>query len=175
MELLQLLAAIETYRDNALAAGDGRGQKRKPITVTRYIRVPWLDACWIVTSHKSKVGYPKINVADEWISLHRLAKIIELSSEIPAGLEASHLCEQINSTLSRQCINPAHIVLEDRSTNIKRSPNLKQPTIHRDRNPDGTYKRKGTGQWNAQFAVAGAMALISASSAGQISRMTTWK
>jgi hypothetical protein len=48
------------------------------------------------------------------VFLHRLAYVARTGQNLPAGMQASHLCDQPN------CINPAHITAEDGNQNASR-------------------------------------------------------
>src|SRR5690349_4112167 len=73
--------------------------------------------CLRWTVGKTPDGYGLFRVAKGIVkTAHRYAKETALEERIPRHLDASHLCP------NRDCVNPAHIVVETRKENVARIP-----------------------------------------------------
>lgn len=71
------------------------------------------NECWEWTANKNQCGYGRLFVSGKLIVAHRWY-FEHLRGEIQDGQELDHLCR------NRVCVNPAHLEVVDRRTNIIR-------------------------------------------------------
>ena len=71
------------------------------------------DGCTIWTGSKNQKGYGRIRVNDRLESAHRIAYELATGEAIPSDMEVDHIC------LNRDCVEPSHLRLSDRSRNTQ--------------------------------------------------------
>lgn len=71
------------------------------------------SSCWFRFSRARNNGYTSIQVGGRNIGAHRFA-YAAFNGDIPEGMEVDHLCRD------RGCVNPEHLELVDRGTNLAR-------------------------------------------------------
>jgi hypothetical protein len=73
------------------------------------------DECWLWLGSKNEKGYGHIraDMNGPVMQVHRVAYETWVG-EIPEGLEIDHLCG------TRNCVNPSHLEVVDRRTNVNR-------------------------------------------------------
>ncbi len=78
-------------------------------------KVSKTSSCWFFTGAK-RDGYGMYSVDGKNKSAHRLT-YAETKGEIPEDREVDHIC------MNRNCVNPEHLELVDRTENLKRGSN----------------------------------------------------
>lgn len=87
---------------------------RNPVTYfnTHYV-IDDSTGCWLWTGSVMPIGYGQLSVFGRNISAHRFSFELYKSS-VPPGMDIDHLCR------ARKCVNPAHLEIVSRSTNLCR-------------------------------------------------------
>ncbi len=76
-------------------------------------KVQKTESCWLWTGGLSDTGYGSISMNGKIDNAHRVAWKL-MRGPIPAGMQLDHLCRV------RHCVNPDHLEIVTRRTNILR-------------------------------------------------------
>jgi hypothetical protein len=72
------------------------------------------EGCWHWIGYLSSRGYGRAWFERKQVAAHRAALKLLRGVDVPSGMEVDHLCR------NRSCVNPDHLEVVDRRTNILR-------------------------------------------------------
>lgn len=85
-----------------------------PLLARFNAKVEYGQGCWVWTGAVNDSGYGVIWDGTRLVYAHRLAYRL-MRGEMPAGMEADHLCGK------RSCVNPGHLEAVTHLVNVRRA------------------------------------------------------